>query len=1306
MRSQFLLSGLISALAVLSPAAELTGRVLSDGKGVVGATVQALPYETPHAFALREAKGEAALAPLAIATTSADGRFKLSVAIEAPPFVVRATFGGLAARLVEGVFEKTDTAELGEISLGPGETVSGRVVDASSNPVPGALVRIGRDGVPTTTTKEGLFRFDDIEGRTGRAFTAPPLLSVHAAGFEVQAGPVRFSAAPVTIRLKPSTARFLGTLKDWNGRPAADAVVRIVGNAVTRWARVDPLGRFDIPGFPPKQGRLQALGKDGSSLNVVVPKDGASAPFAMGQGATIQGRVTRLDDGKFVPGVKVVARSGATTAMGRTGVDGRYRITGLPQDSYRVKFDEPRFVLLDRRAIDLTPGELKTLDVALTEAATLVGRVSDERGQAVSGAHGTLGPGSESRIEMMLRGVGRDGADGADGAAFVSGLNGTFKATRLAPGTNQKLTVTHPDFERRVIPGVDLAASAPKPLSVEVVLSSGFALSGIVRDKEGQPISGADVSLSRSVRLQSGGGGSMFAFNAIGGVRPQAQTDFEGKFGFAGLSAGDYDLTISKSGFTRSVSNGVKAGEGASPLAVVLNPGASIGGRLIQTNGQPVTGYSVSARPSTTEATTEASAGMMMMGGRGTTAQVDPDGCFLIDGLTPATAYDLSLFGQGEFRGDAKKKSVVAPASDVEIEVATRGRIAGRVVDAATSTPVTDFEASYAPGRTGGMRIVMRSGPGDGDRRTPFSSSEGAFAFEDVPPGNWDVTVWAKTYQEARTGGIAVLPGETKTVEVKASRGLVIRGRVVDAKGGRGVQDASVSARDAGGGGGGAFVFDAGRFGGGGVITDADGRFEIVDQGPGVYQLTAQHPLYSEGTARATLEDKDAVAEIPLVAGSAIAGLVTSSQGAPLAGAEVSLQNSGGGGGMRFGMDGQTSLTDGGGRFRFDHLAPSRYKLSATLRTETSASIDIPLIAGDVREDIRLTLDAGATVRGVVSGLKENERGGVEVWAQGSSDYFSNTRTNADGSFEFSGVPKGTLLLRATAGDMVFGSSRTAIKELTLADGQTEISTEIVFDDGLSISGTVLRRGVPVGGARVSALTGGGRQASATADENGSFRISGLEAGRVGVVAFAENFESQVSQVVELKADTSIELVIPTAKLAGGVFDASTGLPLESSVEVVRVATSTGSPRSRLNVTTDSSGRFGFDDLEPVDYRITARRSGYESVTSTLQPTEAGVDLRLELKRGAGLAIEAKDGQMGFGLRGLFVRVQGGATDAFAGLVTLDGEGRGEIPGIPPGSYTVLAQATGYAPVMVQNVQAPSTTLRLSLSPGGAVEFR
>lgn len=1302
MRMRLLVTGLLSSLALEAAAGELSGRVTSDRRGVVGATVSAAPYESAYAVARRETRGESAPAALATATTTADGKFRLTVPPNAPPFVVRVTFGGLASRTVDGVFEGADRDDIGEIALRSGETIAGRVVDGGGKPVSGATVRLGRDGAFATTRADGLFRFDDVEapqvfgGPFGPAArSGSPRLSLSAPGFELQTSTPKLSGAPTTVTLRPSTAKLSGLLRDASGRPAIDAVVRVTGEATSRWVLTDAAGRFEIPGVAARQARLEALGRDGSSLETAISGPGSGGSFTLAKPGTLEGRITQSDNGRFVVGVRVALRAGAFSAVGRTGLDGRYRFTGVPRGAYRVTFDEPRFVLAERRDVSVDAGETKTLDVALNPAVALVGRVTDESGKPVAGAMGTVSSGAESRMGLMLRLGGRAGDDAR---GFISGPDGTFRASRLSPGTNQRLMVTHPDYERRIVPGIDLVPGSPKPLSVDVVLSPGVTITGTVKDKEGRPVMGAGVGLSRSIRLQGGRGGNSFQIATVESPRPQLETDEEGRFTFKGLTAGEYDVNVTKTGFTRHTTQALKAAEGMAALEITLMPGASVGGRVTQPNGAPVSGYTVAALPAGTE--------RLMMGGRGGFAAVtDTDGAFTIEGLTPGTTYDLEARAAGDFRGGQRKRDVVAPASDIVIEVPARGRIAGRVIDAATNAPITEFEARYSPSMGGGgMVVVVRGGPGEGDRRTPFSSSEGAFVFEDVPPGNWDVTVWAKTYQEARTSAVAVAAGETKTIEVKASRGLAIRGRVVDAKSGRGIPEASVSVRPNVAGGS-MFVFDAG--GPGGELTDAEGRFEVTGQAPGAYQVTATHPLFSEGTARLTLEDRDGAIDVPLVQGGTIAGLVLSAQGAPLAGAEVTLQNGSDGGGLRFGFDGQSALTDGAGRFRFEHLAAGRYRLSASLRAESSTPIDVALNAGDVREDVRVTLDAGAVVKGVVSGVSESERGALMVMAQGAQDYFASARTAADGTFEFSGVPAGTLTLRATAGDLVFGSSRTAVKELVVPEGRAEIATEIVFQDGLSISGTVTRKGVPVAGARVSAfMTGSGRQASARVDESGAFRITGLEKGRVNLVAFAESFESQVSQVVELQADQTVDLVIPTARLSGVVVDAASGLPLESTVEMQRANPSPQNPGGRMIMTTDSSGRFAFDDLDPVDFRLTARRTNYEAVTRTVRPTEAGEEVRFELKRGAGLALEAKDAQMGFGLRSIFVRVQEGTHDAFFGPVTLDGEGRGEIPGLPPGSYSLTAQAAGYAPIRIPNVMAPSGGLRLPFTPGGTVEFR
>jgi len=239
MRQQWILSGLFLGLALGSSPAEITGRVVNDGRGVVGATVTAVPYETPYATALRQARGGPDPSPLAVAATAFEGRFKLETPRNSPAFEVRVAFGGLASRTVEGVFEGGDSEELGEISLPSGETLSGRVVDQQGKPVEGARVRMGRDGAIVTTNRDGLFRLDDQALGSGQPLLGSvQRLSVEAAGFEIQPVARPRSGAPLAVKLKPSSQRVSGTLRDWNGKP--------------RWTRsCDLWATPSPPGFAP-----------------------------------------------------------------------------------------------------------------------------------------------------------------------------------------------------------------------------------------------------------------------------------------------------------------------------------------------------------------------------------------------------------------------------------------------------------------------------------------------------------------------------------------------------------------------------------------------------------------------------------------------------------------------------------------------------------------------------------------------------------------------------------------------------------------------------------------------------------------------------------------------------------------------------------------------------------------------------------------------------------------------------------------------------------------------------------------------
>ena len=388
-----------------------------------------------------------------------------------------------------------------------------------------------------------------------------------------------------------------------------------------------------------------------------------------------------------------------------------------------------------------------------------------------------------------------------------------------------------------------------------------------------------------------------------------------------------------------------------------------------------------------------------------------------------------------------------------------------------------------------------------------------------------------------------------------------------------------------------------------------------------------------------------------------------------------------------------------------ERLTPGRYSLMASLRGQSSSPVEAVVQGSQSRDDLLLELSGGAAIHGLVKGLPDSERAGVQVNARGPEQYFASARTGADGSFELVGAPLGPISLNARVGDFTTGT-RSATGQGVVAEGQADVTAEIVFEPGFKLEGTFTRAGAPVPEAHISAfpLGGGGRSASSTTNASGQFALEGLAAGRYQVHAstFGQaGAGASASREVELTGDTTVDLVAALGRLSGSVVESETRRPLNGAV----VELSGDGPPRVERATTDSAGRFELEDLEPGPVTLTARKSGYETATRPLTVQESGSEATVELRRGEGVGLVARDGIYGTPLRELFVRVLDPAgTNLFTGGVSLDSEGRGEVPGLPPGSYELRVDAGGYAPAMLRGVAVPTPALAVSLTAGGTLE--
>ncbi len=598
---------------------------------------------------------------------------------------------------------------MGDLEVTRGEALAGRVLDGSGGPVVGASVTLwggaprgfrGGDGgepVPaaTTTGADGTFRFPEAAERGNR-------LRIEAPGFAAAELTGQRSGAlrqRVTLLLGRAVTGAV-TLPDRKG-PAPGALVRFEGPGVTgRWVEARPDGTFVLEGLPREGGTILADAGERGRGGTPVPVGGGGAVVVLAPAASVRGRVVDAETAAPIAGIRVMARGEGGAVWDRSGRDGRYEIPGLAPRSYRLSADDPRYVPWTRPTVAVTAGQATAQDVPLVRGAGLLGRVVDEDGRPIEGATGLLAAGGENPFRVFFR-------TGSGIGAFRTARDGSFKATRIAPGANQRLTVSHPDYEAHTIGGIVLTAGATRS-GLVVVLPKGLGVRGIVKDENGRPLPGADVEVVRAFTFQSGRGASQFSF--VGGpmTRPRKQTGPDGRFEFRGLAAGDYTLVASKQGYSRDRIDPVKVAEGraSEPLELVLKPGATISGLVKDRAGNGVPGYRVAARPS------GAAAGPMgPLGGPFTEEPTAADGSFVIEGLAAGESYELQVVS--ETGPGARKGGITAPAQGVEITVTGKGRIRGQVADA-EGHALTDFEVAYSPAAAGGgMRFSFRvSGSG------------------------------------------------------------------------------------------------------------------------------------------------------------------------------------------------------------------------------------------------------------------------------------------------------------------------------------------------------------------------------------------------------------------------------------------------------------------------------------------------------------------------------------------------------------------------------------------------------------------
>ena len=964
-----------STLAMSEPPAEgtISGRVVDPGgRAVVGARI--VYHGNDEAQLLRRfGSADAALDPEPETITDREGRFAVTVPVadepsseaDDRPFFdmgstrIVATHEAFAVLVAEasGPGDGEDV-NLGTLSMAMGSSVQGRVVDQGGRPVAAATVVVqslapdplGEQGImqliggqlanrytTATTAADGRYRISGV--RPG-----PISIYAEAEGYQVaqldqlQTEPnLTLTASDLVMETGASIA---GWVVDGDGQPVEGASVRVSSLARLMIRRMEDVPRHQIG----QESRLRA----------------------------------------------------------ETDAEGHFELTGLGLGQYSVHVSADGFA---RGTLDNVPAGTADLSVALDKLGGLLLSVRSAMDDGmVDGATVLAEPAPESGAFMMRRGgdeldvlSGQEAVDasGVDtdpaGMYFVSGAGSSGLELRIRAEGFAAVTVVTP----AIAPGT--------VVEFDVLLRPESVIAGVVVDSTGRPVSGATVRLADYVAPPTGHGGQFEIRREIrreiggsgdtGNEWRRALSDESGAYVLRGIPQGDWELTASGEGFAADEPVMVSLTEGQSrhDVAVKLLVAGRLAGMVVEQDGSPVKGAQITISPVAPAGSQaldpmQARLAALMGDGDSQRARSDNGGHFEVPDLLPGL-YDVKLVKeQGMRMGGAMM--IVMDDSDTSADEGQRVEVVAReeawieLVRPPTSSLTGRVLAGGRP--VSGVSVEMK----DAGSFMPFggqsamTDDEGRYLFEDVTPGDYDISGIVPGAALPEEGTVKLRGGLESQLDLVFA-GSAVSGRLIDRDTGEGVAGATINltsdAEVTDGGPTGAVMtmafVSAGPGGaessmtmdlGGGdlsqVRTTANGDFRIEWVKPGTYGIETRGGGYISAE-EGPFEVKEGHDEEDIVIkadrGASLTGRVVSGQsGQLLDGVPVRLAR----------LDGSESQMSSTveGRYDFDGLGAGEYSVSVVgsgFGSAPLASEEVTVIKGEPH-----TLDLTTTGEAVAPG--------------------------------------------------------------------------------------------------------------------------------------------------------------------------------------------------------------------------------------------------------------------------------------------------------------------------------------------------
>ncbi len=781
---------------------------------------------------------------------------------------------------------------------------------------------------------------------------------------------------------------------------------------------------------------------------------------------------------RLLPDAPAAAKP-AKAARVETGEDGGFVAKGLTGRSFRIRVEADGYAPLTQPEIPAGA----VVQLRLRRGAKLSGIVKDLTTRSPIGGATVLAWDKEAEAfgEDAYRQAksGKDGrfvvADLAAGKATVEG-----RATGHAPARSRNIP----------IPKADL----------ELFLDLPGALTGLVTDRLGEPVAGADIKVSWR--------------DETGAKSRGVKTGADGRYRIADAATLQVTrTTVRAAKFLPVEREGPQPADGV--LDFILERGGTISGIVRGHDGKFPPSFRVKIQLEPKASSRSKSEHEFK----------DPAGAFRVDDLEPGT-YTIEV-GADRYASATKAEFLVVAEQVADagtLTLPSRSVLRGRVFAARDRAPVS--------GATVRVALVEDLGhPATAGAKTSWTettTSEGAFATTELPAGTFEVVVEHPQFAQAKTRVSFRPDSDTPELTLELSRGGTLTGTVLNGK-----LDPVPGVR---------IVAAQGAEGDSRISdTGSDGRYVIDGLAPGTYTVTRRQDREGDAagldTKLATIREGETTTvdfdEKPRIS---VSGIVMKGDN-PIPEAAIHFVP----------MDsaarrsGASTRSDGNGAFQIGLRHGGSYQVSVVFGATGAAkahnviTLTIPEQA-EVRQDIVFNaLQVSGHVvnsegKGVQGALVTAFRDGAPA---AGSPRQSTTMTGADGSFRLDAIDAGTY--RVTARARGYGAGEAY--PVAVRENEPDPELELILERGWIMRGRLVDpqgRGVP--GALVVVAPQGTAESGylpAQTDGTGRFRITAPADGPVSVAAISPRFAPAVQNDVEQPADEdTFEVVLQAG--AGG----------------------------------------------------------------------------------------------------------------------------------------------------------------------------